>query len=203
MIISLLCLWIFGIVNIALISADQLKHYSKKATNISEPTIIESVAENTIYLKCQKSQHYREKTYINLGNISIIEENGETRLLGKPELKFDKSDSDKIEIIVKRKSRGIDRTIAYENIKNINYKWNFRDSVLFLNKYFTVNEKQYWRDQELEVIVKIPEQQNIVIDKNIYDYIDLNSYDFYDYYRHYYNRKKWKMTESGRLQVTE
>lgn len=201
--ISSICLWLFGIINVGLISINQAKQYSKKTTIYSEPSIIESTSDNTIRVKCIYNINSDKNDFINLNDIYITEINGQTLLLGEPDLNFEKSETGNFEILLKRKSRGKDKQSAYDNVNNITYEWNFRDSVLYLDKYFMIKGKQHWKAQEMDIIIKVPENKNVVLEKDVFKNLDLNNNDFYNYYLNYKKTYTWKMKESGRLQVVK
>lgn len=202
-IISLICLWFFGIINIALLSTNQIKQYSFRSTDNSKPTAIESTLNNKLHIKTKTNLTHKEISTINFDNIRFTKLNGETILLGKPILNFEKSESGKFEILLKRESRGKDLISANENLRNITYKWSLNDSILYLDKYFEIKGKQHWKNQKLYIIINVPENNNIVLEKNISQRFNFNSNDFYDFYLNNNENKEWIMKENGRLQISE
>lgn len=200
-VLSLICLWIFGIVNISILSAHQVKYFSKKAVNYSEVENLAPSSDNSIYIKCLGEKWNNADNDIILGNIKLTNRDGNTVIIGRAELDFEKSYSENVEVTVKRVSRGKDSDLAYENLKKIDYKWNNKDSVLYLNNAFTLSGKQIWRAQELEILVKVPEGMKVVLDKNIHRKLDINTMDFYNYFLEKRNTDTWIMGENGELKA--
>lgn len=201
--ISLVCLWIFSIVNLGILATHQLKHYKGKAINYSEVETIEPTSKNTVYIKCLSDNWRKERNDIYMGNIRLTNRDGKTVMLGRAGLDFERSESDKFEITLKKQSRGKDDELAYENIKRIEYKWEFKDSVIYLNNYFTIKDKQLWRAQDLEVVIKVPEGKNIVLDEMIERKLDINTFDFYNFYGEKRNTNTWTMSSKGELEAVK
>ena len=73
----------------------------------------------------------------------------------------------------------ITRTLAYfsENSSRItdliDYNWRYTDSMLVLDRYYSYDKDDFWRSAELKLKLKVPEDQEVVVNKSFYsEYIE-------------------------------
>ncbi len=97
---------------------------------------------------------------------------------------------------VKHKARGRSRLAARANAKTLNYTFTQTDSLLTFNDYFTLDAKDKWRFQEVELDLLIPVGHEVVLHdemvKIIYDIDNVHNMWDHDMVNH-----RWKMTDEG------
>lgn len=54
-----------------------------------------------------------------------------------------------------------------------NYLWEFHDSVLILPAFFSVDEEDFWQIPGMRIMLYLPEDQKIKLDRDLYDMLDL------------------------------
>jgi phage shock protein PspC (stress-responsive transcriptional regulator) len=84
---------------------------------------------------------------------------------GKPDMFIRKSLDGKIKIDIIKSSRGKSRYTAFEYAENIGYNIDIRDSQIIIPQYFTVEPQTEWRFQQLDVILYIPENTVVIVDR--------------------------------------
>jgi phage shock protein PspC (stress-responsive transcriptional regulator) len=134
--------------------------------------------------------HFNKKDY-EIGDL-----NGKKVVVGYPRLRIISATTDKIEVVINKKARGLEKRTAYDRAKEISYNYNLDSTNLKLDEIFHMSEEQKFRVQEIEIIVKVPKDKTIYLDaslKNlIYDVDNItNTYD------QDMLRRRWKMTEKG------
>jgi len=166
--------WIIGIIMLAYVTMHEVKNHTRVA-NISETIQIDTLLSDTLYLKLGKDLGKNIDGYnqINIDHIiAVSDDNGEICLRGIPNLKIKTSDNDNIEIKITKYARGTEKDIALEHAKEIEYKFNFKDSVIYFDKYFDIPMDRKWYDQNVKIILYIPEGQEIIIDKKLQDLLN-------------------------------
>ncbi len=161
--------WIIGIIMLAYVTMHEVKNHTSSA-NISETIQIDTLSSDTLYLKLGKDFNKNEDSYNQIcidDIIAVSNNNNETCLHGIPNLKIKTSDKDNIEIKITKYARGIEKDIALNHAKEIEYKFNFKDSVIYFDKYFDIPMDRKWYDQNVKIILYIPEGQEIIIDKKL------------------------------------
>jgi phage shock protein PspC (stress-responsive transcriptional regulator) len=115
---------------------------------------------------------------------------------GKPRVKIVTSENDSLYVFVMRMADGFDKKEAALRAKNINYKLQQADSVLLLDKYFSFNSSEKFRNQEVQVVVKMPKNKIVFLDNSLrnlwYDIENTNGIIDSEM-----GGKYWKMTENG------
>ncbi|MCD6017189.1 MAG: hypothetical protein K0S53_310 [Bacteroidetes bacterium] len=126
----------------------------------------------------------------------IGKHNGEKYLLGHAHLNIIKSQTDRIEMIIVKESKGNNKNIANERAKNIVYLTNQTDSVIAFDNLFRVGNADKFRAQDVTVILKLPVNKVVYLDKSLLGFIyDVeNTTNTYD--GDMINRR-WMMTEYG------
>ncbi len=78
------------------------------------------------------------------------------------------STADSVELVTDFNSRGIDRTEAYSLARKIKYNFAYSDTTLSLDPSFnSIGENEPWRAQKVTLILKIPVNTSIKLDKDL------------------------------------
>jgi hypothetical protein len=93
--------------------------------------------------------------------------NGDEIMLGQPSLGVEKSSSENFSILIKTTSRGRDRESAQQATKEVFYNYELTDSTLTFDPYFVIEKGGRWRDQEVEITLKVPEGKSIFMDEDL------------------------------------
>lgn len=93
-----------------------------------------------------------------------------------------KSNSDESYVIIKKESRGKNKSKANKNAKEIRYKYEVIDNTMVLDAYYLSSFKNIWKDEEINVTIYIPKNVTVYFDnstKNFLSNVD-NEGDIYD-----------------------
>jgi phage shock protein PspC (stress-responsive transcriptional regulator) len=86
------------------------------------------------------------------------------RFYGKPEMSIHTSaGAGQLKIV--KTSRGKNNHTAFKYANNIDYQFEVENSQIALASYFTVEPSNNWRNQRLEIILFVPENTIIIVDK--------------------------------------
>ncbi len=115
---------------------------------------------------------------------------------GKPQVKIITSENDSLSVFILKSSEGVDKPDAAQRAKKINYKLAQQGSILLIDNYFSFNSADKFRNQEVEVLIKLPKNKIIYLDNNLkrllYDVENTNGITDSEM-----GAKYWKMTENG------
>jgi phage shock protein PspC (stress-responsive transcriptional regulator) len=115
---------------------------------------------------------------------------------GKPRVKIITSENDSVSVFIVRVAAGKQKTEASLRAKNINYSAAQQDSVLLLNNYFSFASTDKYRNQGVDVLIKLPKNKVVYLDNNLkkllYDVENVNGI-----YDSEMVGKYWKMTANG------
>ncbi len=164
--IVLSVLWIGSCIGIAFIASSAALHKNIEAS-VSTKTELPIVANDTIKVKMVKNEEYGYNYYRNYGYEVEYLDNGDVvlfssavRLIVKP------TDSNNARIRINQSASGVTYNAARERAQAINYNFAFENNTLKLDSFFFVNPDDKFNQQEIEVILYLPEGAIIYADEN-------------------------------------
>jgi hypothetical protein len=161
--LSMVGLWLVALASLIVVSASQAGNYKSRSSMTSSETITCGQC-NTLYLKldADKYDDYTEPDW-EIKNFKVVVMNGEEVILGQPTFDIEKSGADNFSVLIKKTSRGRDRESAKEATNEIIYNYGVTDSTLTFDPYFFIGEGGRWRDQEVEITLKVPEGKTVYL----------------------------------------
>ncbi|MCF8370763.1 MAG: PspC domain-containing protein [Bacteroidales bacterium] len=133
---------------------------------------------------------------LDMDEVKIVNANDGYQVYIQPKIRIIKTNEDYFQLVEKRSSRGSGRGIAHENAGRIIFNWEQNDSLLTVDNYFTLPLEDKWRNQELELILKMPVGKRIYIDKSMKEIAWNSDYDG-DYWPGDLIGTEWQMTSTG------
>jgi phage shock protein PspC (stress-responsive transcriptional regulator) len=132
----------------------------------------------------------------NHGGYSFGESDKNLSIIGFAELNVVESNSDSIELVVSRESRGSDKKEANENARSIKYAYHQVNNALIFDEIFSVARGSKFRAQKVNIKIKLPKGKIVYFDKSVKYLLDdidntTNTWDGDMISR------RWKMTERG------
>ncbi|HEX8378217.1 MAG TPA: PspC domain-containing protein [Pedobacter sp.] len=114
------------------------------------------------------------------------------------ELFIEKSDDTSLSVMKELSGRGQNFEQALQAAQRINYQVTQKDSVIQLAKYFSLQGNGLYRDQELDVRLKIPVNTKVLIEGNLgWRLRDINLWDCQEDNHGDNEITEWIMTEEG------
>lgn len=154
---TLLGLWIISTIGLVVIGIRQASEHAfnqhvivKQELNITaNDTLKIKMVENDLYM----NSHYRSHSFKVLNN-----ENGEKTIYRSDIRIIVKSTTDSLaKIGIEKSADGRNYEKAIERAKNINYNYAFNENELLLDSYLTTPSENKFSDQEIVVILYLPE----------------------------------------------
>jgi phage shock protein PspC (stress-responsive transcriptional regulator) len=191
-------LWLAGLSLSLMIGIKFANEFSQDAI-LKQQVDVKWPANDTMYLKSNanyKTEDNDVKFFIDNERWHINTTAKPAVWWGKPHVKIITSENDSVYVLIEKSSNGKDKTEASRRAKGISYKLEQLDSVLMLDKYFSFNSSDKFRDQEVDVVIKLPKNKTIFLDNSLRKlYYDIeNTNGIIDYEM---GGKFWKMTENG------
>lgn len=97
----------------------------------------------------------------------VFSMDGDSLYINNIRLRIVKSTDSLYHVKYDKRSSGATRDKALTNAQSIKYNVNFKDSVLSLDKGFTVSEESKFRNQRVIVTIEVPVGKRIYIDKSV------------------------------------
>lgn len=173
---TLLGLWLMSIIGLIIIGVREASEHAFNENHI-EKTELPVTSNDTLHIKMVGNDNYSPNFY-RRSNFKLANDENGNKVLYSSNIDIRvKSTTDSVATIAIEKSadgRNYDKAI--KRAKNINYNFELKGNTLLLDSYLTTNPNNKFSDQEVDIILYLPE--NTVINFN-------NNAKSYLYYRKY------------------
>ncbi len=165
--LSMTGLWLIALFFLVVISTGQVVNF-KNRSSVVTATTLKCDSCRTLYLQLAEDRYEDyDKTDWDVENFKIAKKDDETILIGQPKLDIEKASGNSFVVTVKKVSRGRSPENAKNMAENIIYTFEERDSILLFDPYFVIDKDQKWRNQEIEINVKVPENKSVFLDEKM------------------------------------
>lgn len=157
-----LAIWVLGILLLIFVTVRAFSDFKSVSTITKQENI--STKSDTLYVNLGKDEfsEYLDSNF-NLGGLRVASIEGKPFLITTPTLDIIKSDNSDFSMMIKSTARGRDLDKAQYNAREINYKYELQDSIITMSPWFMMPEKSGWRQQEIEITLKVPENKTIFL----------------------------------------
>ena len=216
-ILSGLAVWVIAIIIIISIGFSQTGNFikGKTTTNITTTThsssslnygnnltgfndSLNNFKYSTLYIHLTPGSHSGYKGN-HFNKTKIKTKNGQILWIAEPKFDIEKNSNNKLELTIQKSCRGKGNK-AKKNLEQIKYNYSLKDSILFLDPYFSIKEGTGWNDQGLNITLRIPKGKSVFlsmdIKKLIYDIKNTSNTWDGDMVGKY-----WKMTTDGLSEI--
>jgi phage shock protein PspC (stress-responsive transcriptional regulator) len=158
--------WLLALIGLVVVASHEVGNF-KDYTSLSNTETLYPAPGKTlkITLAEDKFSGYMDQ-HLDLDRFKAVSVDGKDVLLGEPRFDIEKSSTSDCVIIVKKQSRGKTREQANDYIQKITYHYKSTDSTLVLDPWFLLGETEKWKDQKVNITLKIPEGMAIYLDEN-------------------------------------
>lgn len=144
------------------------------------------------------NSYYRYEEYFDIEEANMIITNDEDDFFyGIPSLEFEKNTGEEVSVEVYFRARGKSSYHAEERAGRTRYNYSLDGPLMTFDNFFKLPEKEVWREQQVDIVIKLPVGHRIQIAENMHSIIDDRRYSGYRL-----SGETWIMTETG-LEETE
>lgn len=185
---SLGILWTVALIAVIYIGITIGRNFQYEGSVNDRVDIIQPV-NNTLHLKLESSKYNYPYTDDKDG-FTIFEKQGkeakhaivhfdneDSLMFQHIELRIERSTDSNFVVLMNKRARGFDRTDAKDNAAQFSYIiTQSGDSVLHIPSMIALGENEQWREQEVELLVRVPANKFIFIDSALEPYLQDNEY---------------------------
>jgi len=167
---TLLGLWLAAIITLSAFALNEVSEFSRDA-NVVTKSEINSTANDTLYVKMASNSIYSKGIYKDYDFEIVYDENDEKKIYSSNVRLIFRSTKDSLATIsIEKNARGSNYQNAKQRAENIEYSFDFSSNELLLDGYFLTDAENKFRDQEVEIIVYLPEGSIVNTDGNTYSF---------------------------------
>jgi hypothetical protein len=148
--------WVVSVAVLGVLLSTQLSVYSNHEQ--SEAVIAISNPPDTIIiapLNRINSRDFREISAID--NISFFNDNSTGNICGSIRLYTSSNDSTGSSLSIDKRACGKTDYEARNNVKSIGYNYKFSGDTIYLDEYYSVNDRKKWNGSEVKVEIMLPQ----------------------------------------------
>ena len=188
--LTLLAIWIVSILGLTFSGIDFTSRYKNAGTDTAKHELNISPLD-TLKISMLNNDDFDGYKYRRNNTLKIIDADGKKQLFSNDvEVDIRNSDTGNAYIKIRKYAHGRNQTQAKENAKKIEYQFNLTNNNLQLNSFFLNDFPNGFFDQDIDVIIYLPEGYTIYLDKSTKYYLDdvANVQNIYDrnMARHHY-----------------
>jgi phage shock protein PspC (stress-responsive transcriptional regulator) len=189
-------IWLAALVAMLALTAGQVSNFSQKNT-ISSGKPLGCITCKTLYLEMEDaSGNLDPEKNARFDDFTLISQEGKNVLAGNPTLRIEETEAADFSVVIRKQARGANAAEVQKHLENISYELTSKDSILFLSSYFTLGNQSKWRNQEVELIVKVPKGKAVHLGANL-DQMRFNFDNVNNMWAQQMTGKTWMMTPEG------
>ena len=195
--ILLIVLWLASLIGIAIIAIHQVTEQAFDEEVITEHIIPVSAGE-TLQIAMRANSNYETDVRRSYGLRLKYNENDEQVIYSSDIRLIVRSSKDSIgRMLIEKKAEGSSSLDAKNRAEAIDYGFSMENGKLLLDGYLTASVAEKFRDQEVEIILYLPEGVILNADENTYSFHSNSSYynDILDHGMEGYNL----LIENGKI----
>ncbi|MFO7369926.1 MAG: PspC domain-containing protein [Bacteroidales bacterium] len=164
----LLTAWILALILFVTLVMLNVPKNAVKATS-SQSTVIETAGINTVFLNTKDNTEHRKITHYRVMGLQFHYSDWDDMLYNRSELTLERSSDDKMHLTVSRNIRNIGMKHSERYFDRIDYNWSLNDSSVMLDEFFSTDDDDFWMFPDVELKLRIPEGQRVVITPEVCD----------------------------------
>jgi phage shock protein PspC (stress-responsive transcriptional regulator) len=167
---TLLGVWLMAIISLIVIGVKQASEHAFDAS-VTEKVTLNVTANDTLKIKMYGNDNYKKHISRNGGFKLVYNEEDEKIIFSSDVRLIVRSTKDSLASIhIEKNAEGSSYQQAKERAKNIQYNYTLRNSELMLDSYLTTEYENKFSDQEIEIILYLPEGTSLIADENTHSF---------------------------------
>ncbi len=159
-------LWFIGLVSAGILAGSIAQNFDARARDKKEYTIAQPVTgKMVVKVPESKVKVYGRWFKIKMGG--ILQMNDDSLVLNNVKLHIAKSTDSLYHISAYKYSNGADEKTAVKNVDDIQYGINQQDSLIYLDRGFSLKNGARFRNQSVTVTIQVPVGKKIVITNSV------------------------------------
>lgn len=168
--LSLLGVWLIALITIAVLGVRQGIARAVEGESVTTEVLnVQTTDTLTVKMKTQNS--YGADKFHNRSWKIRMDATGNKVIYNRDvELSIQKSDSPEAKLIIKKLAQGSSYDEAQDRADKIVYNFEIIENELLLDNFFVTELRNRYRDQQIDLILAIPEGMTLLTDENISSY---------------------------------
>ncbi|MCK5814941.1 MAG: PspC domain-containing protein [Flavobacteriaceae bacterium] len=180
--LTLLAVWIISILGLVFTGIDMSSRYSNSGIDTTKHDMIISKTD-TLNIAMIGNDNFNSGKSYRKNSTKIIQQNSQEKIYATNiGVDIKRSNTNDTYVKIRKSAHGKNYETAKQNAENIEYSFKLNQSSLQLNNYFLNDLKNGFLDQDIDIIIYIPEGQMVYLDNSTKYFLDdiSNAQNIYD-----------------------
>jgi phage shock protein PspC (stress-responsive transcriptional regulator) len=165
--LSMVGVWLLALIALVVVASREVSNFKEYTSLSNTETLYPSKGKTlNITMSDDKFSAYTDQHW-DLDRFKVVTSGGKDIFLGEPRLDIEKSSTNDCVMVIKKQSRGKTREQANNFIQDITYHYQATDSTLVLDPWFLPGNSNTWKDQRVDITLKIPEGMSVYLDPKL------------------------------------
>ena len=98
----------------------------------------------------------------------------EKSLYTQPHISLGNSENDEMSVTVDKRIHNVGMKNAQDFLDRVNYSWEQKDSVIYIDKYLNTSDKNFWMFARVDLDLRIPENQVVILSDGMCDLMNFD-----------------------------
>ncbi|EIJ40155.1 putative stress-responsive transcriptional regulator [Galbibacter orientalis DSM 19592] len=195
---SLLGIWLLSVIGLTILGIRTATDYSFDAM-ATETEVLNIVQKDTLEIRVMEAQNLKNRYYHDSDFDIVVD--GDEKMIYREDMEFfiKQSPNNEARIEIEKKSQGSNYKDAFKRAENVDYEFSVENNIVYLNNYLTTDYDNKFRDQEIEIIIYVPENTFVKLHNSTRYHMEGNIKNNLNYYSNDLANHTWKMDNHGVL----
>lgn len=164
-----LIIWLVGL-GLLIVGALKVGLDFRQRASIEEVVLPDAFNGDTLYLQAAQMQPINRRSVVHFNNIRVNLNEDDMILFGEPKILI-RENAEHFAVVIERRAKGATEARARTYAEAAEYGWVQKDSLLELDRIYTLPPKTKIRDQKVIVRISVPQGKEVQIDPNLLRYV--------------------------------
>ncbi len=170
---SLLITWVVALVFFISILAMNSTNFASE-TSGKQTKQVEVTRYPRLYIEVRDNSENKSMTQYTVFDQDFEYSQSDKSLYTQPNISIGNSDAGNMSVTVVKRMHNVGINRAQEFIDRINYNWEQKDSVIYIDKYLRTSDRNFWMFARVNLDLRIPENQVVVLSPRMCDLMNFD-----------------------------
>lgn len=164
-------IWLIALIGLVVVTIREASNFKSTSSLSGTETIYPAPGKTLNLLLAEDKFDDVSEMDWDIDRFKAVMTDNKSLLLGEPRLDIEKSPASDVVLVIKKRARGKSQSEANETIQKISYSYQLTDSSITFDPWFMLGENGKWRDQRVDITLKIPEGTSVFLSDEIEEII--------------------------------
>ncbi len=170
---SLLITWVVALVFFISILAMNSTNFAAESSG-KQTRQIEINKYPRLYIEVRDNSEDKQMTQYQVFDREFEYSQFDKSLYTQPHISLENSDARDMTVTVVKRIHNVGMKKAQDYLDRINYNWEQKDSVIYIDKYLSTSDNNFWMFARVDLELRIPENQVVILSGGMCDLMNFD-----------------------------